>query len=156
MFRAFHPSGLETVTELDSTDSGYREDGVGDQRLNRIEKRLTKTCRHTGDPALDYSSQRITVPGGSFQKGIPFRLVGLSPDFNQTGLKDDSRTHFLGNNPSGDQRKGYPAGEMSASTRVVESVPLDRSHIVSVTGTRHRLKSFIIRGSSVVISEYDR
>lgn len=155
MFRAFHPGGCETVTELYATDSRDGEHSIRNQGLDRIEERFSKTGRNSGDPALDNAAKRIAFLGGFVQKIAPLGLVRLSSDLYQTGLKAEPLTHFLCDDSGGDQRKGYPARKMPTSTRVIEAVPLDGSDIVGVPWTRHSLKSLIVRRPSVVVLEYD-
>ena len=106
MFRAFHPGGCETVTELYATDSRDGEHSMRNQGLDRIEERFSKTGRNSGDPALDNAAKRIAFLGGFVQKIAPLGLVRLSSDLYQTGLKAEPLTHFLCDDSGGDQREG--------------------------------------------------
>ena len=71
MFRAFHPGGCETVTELYATDSRDGEHSMRNQGLDRIEERFSKTGRNSGDPTLDNAAKRIAFLGGFVQEIVP-------------------------------------------------------------------------------------
>ena len=57
VLRASHPGGSESVTEFNASHSRYGKYGMGNQRLDRSEKRLAQSDRQMSDRALHDAAQ---------------------------------------------------------------------------------------------------
>ena len=80
----------EAVAELDAAHSGNRENGMGYQRLDRVEKRLAETGGNALYMAFDNPSERISFLCGSVQQVRPFVLVRLTSDLHKIGMEGKS------------------------------------------------------------------
>ena len=155
MLGAVEAGGGEAVTEFDATDSWDRENRMGDQGFDRIEKRLSETDGNAIDTAFHDTTNRITFFGGGIQQLRPLGLVHIPTYLGQISF-ESKPTLLFGDDTSGDKRQSKPSGEMATATWIIETIPLHRSGEISVPRTRNFLKSLIIRGSGITVPEYDR
>ena len=144
VLRTLHSGRLESISEFYATDSRDGEDGVGNQGLDRVEKRLAKAYRKAGGGALDHAAERVSRCGGFLEHFVPALLVRAASYADQFGFYVNPFEHLFGYHACGDYRKRYASGKMSAPSRVVCPVPFHCGHIVGVARTRHRIKLRIV------------
>ena len=127
---------------------------MGNQRLDRVEKRISEASGNAINMTFDNPAERISFLRCSVQQVRPSVLVRLTSDLHQISMERKSAL-FLGNDSSGHKWQRQPAGEMTSTPRIIEPVPFDTGGPVRVTRTRNIQKFLIIRRFSVRIPEYD-
>ena len=78
---------MEAVAELHSPHTGNRKHRMRNQGFDRIEKRLTRTCRHAFYGTFHYSAKRIPVLYGLVQDILPLVLTSTDAShFHKPGI----------------------------------------------------------------------
>ena len=169
MLRALHVRRGETVPELYSPHSRYREYGVGNERLDRIEERLSQSDRNAVYTAFDHSAHRVPLPQGGVQHVVPDLLVtqasvigpageGFGPAYTANadhGCVWAYSEHLLGDSAGRDYREGDSSGEMASASRVIEVVPFDGRASVGVSGAGDVPEEAVVARAGVGVSEND-
>ena len=154
MLRTLHAGSLESIPELDATDSRNRKDRMSDHRLDPIPERLSISRIDIRNRTLYHRTEAVTLLHGLIYQRLPFRFHRNPSQLHDPGIHTSKRhliqhsrisQNLLRHDSGSNHRQCKPSRKMSPTARILAVIPLQGSRQVGMARTRHSRKKLIIR-----------